>query len=450
MSGPRQPLPRRVPRGSRAPVIVQTTQLWSRVFAYLEAQRRRHGTLFTLRAPGHPPLVFICDPNDIRAILAEPERALRPGEGAAAVSPIVGDQSFMLAHGAEHAIPRNAVLAALSGTEVTRHSPMIQSVARRAIAAWPIDRPIALHDRLRASTLEIALRMLLGRYDEDDLDEQAWKLHGAVLAMLSVTRSPVLTEAYLRSHGPGRRVWQRFLQDRRRVDALLHALIEGRAANAQPRGLVDVLIGVRNPDGSPSTPTQVRDNVMSILLAGHETTAAQLTWAFQLLAHNPTAQETLAAEIARGGEERYLDATVREVLRHRCVFVFGIPRELAATFSLGRQAIDPPAQLLPCIYLLHHDPHRFADPQSFAPDRFLNGNANLKDWLPWGGGRRRCPGAHLATREIKTVLAAVLSTHAVEPASKRIEPPSWRSVIVTPRHGGRVVLRHRPKTNPDN
>lgn len=442
--------PRRSPRGPRSPVLLQTAQLWSRAFSYLEAQSRRRGPRFTLRAPGHPPLVFVSDPEGIRAILAEPERTLRPGLGAAAVCPIVGEQSFMLAHGAEHAIPRSAVLAALNGTEVRCHSPMIRSVASRAIADWPVETPISLHDRLRPLTLEIALRILLGRFDEDDLDAQTWRLHRAVLAMLSVTSSPVLTEAYLRSHGPGRNIWQRFLRDRREVDETLYALIEARPREPRQRGLIDVLADLRNPDGSTSTPNQVRDNVMSILLAGHETTAAQLTWAFQLLAHDQKAQTTLAAEVARGEEERYLDATVKEVLRHRCVFVFGIPRELAATFSLGGQAIDPPAQLLPCIYLLHHDPHRFADPESFSPDRFLTSNANLKDWLPWGGGRRRCPGAHLATHEIKTVLAAVLATHAVEPASKRIEPPSWRSVIVTPRHGGRVVLRRRASIGPDN
>ncbi|MHB1835217.1 MAG: cytochrome P450 [Solirubrobacteraceae bacterium] len=437
MSGPRRSLP----PGPRTPAVMQTAQLWSRAFVYLEAQRHRYGPLFTVRAPGHPPLVFVCDPESIRDIFAEPERDLRPGVGAAAVCPIIGEQSFMLAHGAHHGIPRAALVAALSPKAVQRHSAMVEAVTRRSIATWPVARRFAIHDRLRAMTLEIALRLLLGQVEDAELPSGIWELHGAILAMLSVTSSPVLTEAYLRSHGPGRRIWRRFLEDRTTLDGMLYQLIEDRAANPR-RGLIDVLVALRNPDGSPSTPRQVRDNVMSILLAGHETTAAQLTWAFQLLAHNPTVQRRLSAELAHGPGEQYLDATVKEVLRHRCVFVFGIPRELAATVSVAGQHVAPPAQLLPGIYLLHHDPARFAEPQNFAPERFLNATS-VKDWLPWGGGRRRCPGAHLATHEIKHVLRAVISAYAVEPGSRTLEPPRWRSVIVTPRAGGRVILRRR-------
>lgn len=397
-----------------------------------------------MRVPGHPPLVFVQDVEGIREILATPERDLWPGRGAAAVCPIVGERSFMLAHGPHHAIPRNALLAALSARQVRRHAAMVEAVAQRTLEGWPIEQCVALHPRLRAMTLEVALRLLLGRFDET-LDDETWELHAAILAMLSVTTSPVLTEPYLRGHGPGRRVWQRFLRDRSRVDAMLYELIERERSverGSPAEGLLAMLVGLRNPDGSPSTATQARDNIMSLLLAGHETTAAQLAWAFQLLAHNSAPQARLAAEIDMGATDQYLNATVQEILRHRNVFVFAIPRELAKTVDLGGWSVAPPAQLLPCIYLLHHDPECFPDPGRFLPERFLGCAPDPRTWLPWGGGRRRCPGAHLATLEIRAVLRVVLRSRTVSAVS-RMERPRWRSVIVSPRSGGRVVLRAR-------
>ncbi|MHB1538786.1 MAG: cytochrome P450, partial [Solirubrobacteraceae bacterium] len=220
----------------------------------------------------------------------------------------------------------------------------------------------------------------------------------------------------------------------------------------EPRGegraLLDVLASLPQPDGSLPSPRQVRDNVISVILAGHETTAAQLAWALQLLACNPRAQERLAAELdagatGAGGGQRYLRATVRETLRHRSVFVFGIPRQVSSDVQLAGQTYSPPAQLLPCTYLLHHDPRRFPDPERFAPERFLEPPAGPRAFLPWGGGRRRCPGAQLATLELETVLRAVLTARVVEPVGTRIERPRWRSVIVAPRRGARVVLRER-------
>jgi cytochrome P450 len=444
---------------------VETALLWARAFAYLRRLTRRYGSRFTLRVPGHPPLVFVSDPDGVAAILSEREAALSPGKGAAAVAPIVGERSFMLAHGAEHAAAREALLAALNAKQVQRHAEAIEALARRAVASWPVGEPIALHPRLRALCLEATLRLLLG-CGQGPLDGEAAALHEAVLAMLEVTSRPLLTERYLRACGPGRRAWRRFLADRARVDAILLALIRARVEGPTVEGpraedlfegpraedlfegppqedLLDVLCKLRNADGSPSSPEQVRDNAMSLILAGHETTAAQLAWAFQLLAHHPHAQQRLTADLDGGEHERYLEATVQETLRHRCVFVFGIPRELVAPVEIDGETYDPPAQLLPCIHLLHHDPKRFREPERFMPERFLDAPPDPRAWLPWGGGRRRCPGVHLATLELRAVLRAVLASRDVLPAATAIERPRWRSVIVTPHAGGRVILRER-------
>jgi cytochrome P450 len=318
---------------------------------------------------------------------------------------------------------------------------LVADVARREAASWPRDVPFALHPRLRALTLEIVLRTIFGA--SPPTDRCLYALRDRLLGMLAVTASGVFPEPLLR-HGPGRRIWTRFLCARAEVDRLIYAIIEDRArAGGCSGSLLDKLLAARNPDGSPMSSQQVRDNLMSVVLAGHETTASELAWTFQLLAHNPIVLERLIEEIDGGAGEEYLTATIQEVLRHRPVFLFTIPRAVKQPIVLGGWTYRPGAQLLGCIYLLHHDPALYPKPHEFHPERFLETPPPAYAWLPWGGGRKRCPGLHLAMLELKTVLRTVLASTTVMPAARRIEHPRWRSVIVTPHAGSRVVLHPR-------
>ncbi len=345
----------------------------------------------------------------------------------------------MLSDGPEHRLGRKTTLSAFHSTAIKSHVDTIVELVGRAMAGWPTDTELALHPLLRSLTLELILRTLVGSY-ESPYGDQALALHRLVLDMLEVTASPVFIEPHLR-HGPGRRTWQSFLRYRAEVDRLLYKLIEeNREAS---KGLIGTLSSLSNPDGSPPSNRQVRDNVMSLILAGHETTAAQLAWAFQLLAHNPAVCERLHEEIDKGKGETYLTATIQEVLRHRCVFVFAIPRAIVQPVNIGRYLHGPPVHLLACIYLLHHDPAIYRDPQAFRPERFLSTPPDPRSWIPWGGGRKRCPGLHLAMLEMKTVLRTVLVSRTVHTTAKRIERPRWRSVIVAPHAGSRVILKPR-------
>lgn len=440
--------PSRLPAGPRSSAVVQTLWFWTRAFPYLQRCRRRYGSRFTLRATSHPPLVFLSDPHEINAVMTAPEELLRPGEGGAAVAPIVGDESFMLSDGEAHRVSRKSMVSALDVRAVERHADMISAVTERAIRDWPLNTVIALHPRLRSLTLEVILRTLTGRLTGSAVD-RVRLLHDRVLAMLSVTASPAFVEPRLR-HGPGGRTWQDFLRHRAQVDELLYALIDEQSAVRQvkrsPHDLLGLLTTRATADGPSVARQQARDNIMSLILAGHETTASQLAWAFQLLAHNPTVRDRLVREIDAGLSEEYLIATIQEVLRHRCVFVFAIPRALAKPVEIGGWGYEPPAHLLPCIYLVHHDPRFYPDPHVFRPERFLQAPPSPRTWLPWGGGRKRCPGLHLATLEMKTVLRTILANMTVEPAGGRIEHPRWRSVIITPHAGSRVVLRARSRT----
>jgi cytochrome P450 len=424
------------------PAAVQTFLFWRSPFQFLQFCRRRYGSGFTLAATSQPPLIFLSEPEEIRSLMGVSEKTLRAGEGGRAVSPIVGERSFMLSDGPEHRIGRRTVLAAFHTRAVQRHTDAIVAAGEQALASWPTNKQLALHPRLRSLTLEIILRTLTGRF-AGPLDHFTLTLRDRILEMLKVTASPVFIEPQLR-RGLGRRTWQRFLHSRAQVDQLLAELIDERTERGgSSEDLLGELAALSNPEGSPMSRDQVRDNAMSLILAGHETTAAQLSWAFHLLAHNPSVCGRLYEEIDRGVSEEYLTATIHEVLRHRCVFVFAIPRAVAGRVEIGGRTYQAPAHMLACIYLLHHDPTIYPSPNAFRPERFLGTPPDPHTWMPWGGGHKRCPGLHLAMLEMKTILRTVLAERTIHPASRNLEHPRWRSVIVTPHAGGRVILRAR-------
>ncbi len=431
-----------LPGSSSLPSVIQTSLMWFRPFEYMTRRSRLCGTRFTVRATSRPPLVFLSESREVISVLTAPEETLRPGEGGATVSPIVGERSFMLSDGDAHRIGRKTAIAAFHARAVNRHTDMVVDAARRALARWPTDTPVAMHNGLRALTLEVILRTLTGRLD-GALDSQTALLHRRVLDMLAVTASPTFVEPRLR-HGPGKPIWQRFLRHRAQVDELLTALItDSQAVKEQRDDVLGLFATLPTEDSDQISVRQLRDNVMSLILAGHETTAAQLAWAFQLLAHNPAVRDRLIREIEADVSDEYLTATIQEVLRHRCVFVFAIPRAIAKPVDIGGWTYEPPAHLLACIYLLHHDPTVYADPYAFRPERFLESPPDPQTWIPWGGGRKRCPGLHLATLEMKVVLRTVLEERTPFAATRRMERPSWRSVIVTPHAGSQVVLSSR-------
>lgn len=436
---------RRCARGALPPgppllTAAQTLLVWRWPFAFLSRCRARYGSSFTVDIASHPPLVFLSDPGDIRAMLAAPADVLHPGEGAGTIEPLVGDESFMLLEGEDHLRGRRAVLPAFRERAVGENPELVRELVAREVATWPLGVPFALHGRLRVLTLDTLLRTIFASSPDPGEDELC-ELRDRLLEMLAITASAVLPQPLLR-YGPDRGAWARFLGRRGRVDELLYPLIEHRRrAGGSTGDLLDRLLAARNADGSAFSSRQVRDGMMSLVLAGHETTASELAWAFQLLAHNPAVQDRLAEELDAGAGEEYLAATIKEVLRHRPVFLFAIPRAVKQPLEIGGWRYEPPAQLLASIYLLDHDPALFPEPEAFRPERFLRPAPEA--WLPWGGGRKRCPGLHLATLEIATVLRTVLASMTIRPAQRKIERPHWRSVIVTPHAGSRVVLHPR-------
>ena len=373
-------------------------------------------------------------------MLAADPADLHPGAGATVIAPLIGKRSFMLLEEDEHRNGRKTITPAFHQRMVAHHTALLTGMVEQEVAKWPLDTVIPLHPYIRALTLRVILRTIFSAQDH-----ALQQLHERLMEMLTVTASFILQEPKLRYLPGWHATWKRFVRQHAEVDQLILGLVDRRRreTGGERSDLLDILLSAENPDGSPMRDGQIRDNLMSMILAGHETTTGELAWAFQLLAHSPNVQHRLVEEIDSGTNEEYLTATVHETLRHKPVFLFIIPRKVVKQIEIGDWTYRPPAHLAGCTYLMHHDPELYPNPHQFHPERFLDGTQQPRTWLPWGGGRKHCLGRHFALLEVKTIMRTVLSTRRVLPASKHIENPRWRSAILVPHAGGRVVLRER-------
>jgi cytochrome P450 len=424
------------------PSILQTLACRQWFFSYVGRCQSRYGNRFTVYPMDMSPLVFLSDPDDVQEMIAAPPTALHPGAGGTSLVPLIGGSSFMLCEEEQHRYGRNTIMPSFHRKVVKNYEAMVEAIVEREVASWPLDSPFAIHPRARALMLKLILRAIF--VDEDRLLEA---IHQRLLRSLSVAGSIVLQIPQVR-HFPGwHSTWERFLTHRARADELIFEIIRRRRREAEHGDLVDVLLAAHNPDGSAMIDQQIRDNLMSMILAGHETTTAELAWAFQLLAHNRPAQNLLLEEIDGGMGEQYLTATVSETLRHRPAFPFLIPRAVVEPIEIGGWSYRPPARLLGCTYLMHHDPELYPEPQAFRPERFLGEIRQSPTWLPWGAGRKSCVGRDFALLGMQTVLREVLSTRVALPASSGIERERWRSAVLVPQAGSRIILRARGRSS---
>ena len=321
-----------------------------------------------------------------------------------------------------------------------RLTGLMEDVTERELARWPKDVPTPLHPRLQALTLEVILRAVFGLDPGSRLDG----LRNRLTRILEITSNPGSVFPLLR-RGP---VWQRFLRLRRETDGLLFELIdERRSENGDREDVLSMLLSARYEDGSPMGDAELRDELMTLLVAGHETTASQLAWAFERLGRSPDVLGRLTEEIDAGDEETYLTATVQETLRHRPVLPNAAPRLVMRPVEIGGWEYPAGVCLIANGYLIHHDPAIYPDPYEFRPERFLSEPPGTYTWIPFGGGRRRCLGASFALLEMKIVLRAVLAqSRPVADGDGLTERSRRRAITLSPREGAvTALLERRPE-----
>jgi cytochrome P450 len=434
-----------LPPGPPYPALIQGIALWTRPLPFVERCRARYGKRFTIRFPLAPPFVYLSDPDDVKAVFTAPPDVLHPGEGARVLEPVVGSNSVILLDEAAHIEQRKLMLPAFHGEKMERLSDLVAEVAEREIAGWSREEPIALHPLMQRLTMEVILRAVFGLDPGERLDA----LRKGLSAQLAFGDRPIslvppdpdgLPARVLERVGP----FAKFVRLQERSDALLFELIdERRREQADRDDVLAMLLEARHEDGLPMSAEELRDELMTLLVAGHETTATTLAWAFERLARSPRVVERLLEEIDAGDGDGYVTATIQETMRHRPVLPNAAPRLVKKPVEIGGWTYPPDVALVANTYLLHHDPEIYPDPYAFRPERFLDEPPGTYTWIPFGGGRRRCLGASFAMLEMKLVLPAVLRACELRAAGDRREVARRRNITIRPGGGARVVLRDR-------
>jgi cytochrome P450 len=407
----------------------------------MERCRARYGKRFTIRLLQTPPFVMLSDPDDVKQLFTAPPNVLHPGEGARILEPVVGTNSVILLDEHDHLEQRRLILPAFHGEKMERLSDLMSEVATDQAASWPRDEPIELHPRLQALTLEVILRAVFGLDSGERLDA----LRRRLTEILALGSGPAGVIPFLQRNLGGLTSWSRFIQLRDEADALIFELIDERQAEDSEReDVLSMLVGARHEDGTPMSHQELRDELMTLLVAGHETTASELAWAFERLAREPAVLRRLLDEL-ESDDDAYLTATIQETLRRRPVLPNAAPRLVKQPIEVGGWSYPPGVCLIANTYLIHHDPEIYADPYAFRPERFLDEAPGTYTWIPFGGGRRRCLGASFAMMEMKLVLGAVLAHNEIRLGGDRFELSRRRSITVSPRAGATTVLRARER-----
>ena len=433
-----------LPPGPSLPAALQMVGFWTRPLAFMESCRERYGKRFTIRLPSTPPFVMLADPAAVKQVFTAPPDVLHPGEGAKVLEPIIGRNSVILLDEDAHMAQRKLMLPAFHGERMEQLTELMEEVTAAEVAAIPRGVPLALHPRMQDLTLKIILRAVFGLDPGARFDALRKRL-GAMLEFgdRPISLMPPKADSFVAKVAERVGPFAQFVRIQEEVDEILFALIaERRAEGADRADVLAMLLEATHEDGSPMSEQEIRDELMTLLVAGHETTATTLAWAFERLVREPAVLERLVAEID-AGEDAYVTATIQETLRDRPVLPNAAPRYVAKEVTVGDWTYEPGCALVANGYLIHHDPEIHPDPRSFRPERFLDDPPGTYTWIPFGGGRRRCLGASFAMLEMKVVLKALLGNCQLRDCGDGVEVAQRRNITVRPVRGARMVVAER-------
>jgi len=439
-SAPAHPVRRGLPPGPRGFGARSFYLLAQRPLETLLAWHARYGDLFTVRLPVFGTGVYVADPQAIRDLHTGDQSDLRAGEANAPLGGVLGDRSVLVLDGAEHLRQRRLLLPPFQGSAVRAFRTVIRDVAEREVGRWRPGERFALRERMRALTFEVIARAVFGVERQERIE----RLRRALVAVLDAQYAFLLPDRLLRDLGrlsPGGVVRRRL----QAADALLYEEIARRrgADDLEERAdVLSLLLRARDEDGEPMTDGELRDELMTMLLAGHETTATGLAFAFDLLLHAPATLARLREELASSdGGEAYLDATVTETLRLRPV-IDANQRRLTQPRVVAGWELPAGVSVYPAIAIVHRRPDLYPEPEAFRPERFLDGRTESYAWLPFGGGIRRCIGAALAQAEMAEVIRTVATRAELRAQRPATEQVVMRGVTLVPRHGTPVEVAH--------
>jgi cytochrome P450 len=424
------------PPGSRAPALAQAVSYARDPLGFLIRLQRRYGDIFSVRFPFFGRLVYVARPDLVKALFTGSPAVFHAGEANATVlEPAVGPTSVLTLDDQPHMRQRKLLLPPFHGERIERYGELIVEMTRREMESWPVGEPFALRPHTQRITLAVIMRAVFGVHDEARLAHFERLIDDFARRVGVITSFPMLRRDLGRLSP-----WNRFLRSRAALDEFIYEEIRLRRAEPgyeERDDVLSLLLGARDEDGEAMSDLELRDELVTVLGAGHETTATGLAWAVERLVRNPVVLAKLRDSIA-AGEEDYLAATVKETLRARPVIV-DVARKLTAPATIGAYDIAAGKFVLAAIAALHYREDLFPDPYEFRPERFLEGKADNYAWIPFGGGVRRCIGAAFAEYEMRLILREFVERAELRAVDQEPEPVRIRNITLVPAKGTMVV-----------
>jgi cytochrome P450 family 110 len=442
----------KLPPGPRHLPLVQTLQWGFRPLDLMDRCARRFGPTFTLRLGGLADVVMVSEPEHIKQVFTADAEVLKAGQGKRVIELLLGPNSLLLLDGKPHLRQRRLLQPPFRGERMQAYTNTIHEVTLASLERWPVGEPFKVLPLLQDITLNVILRAVFG------MEEGAAMRHFASLARELFEPPPVLLTflTFLQRDLPGS-PFRKFIKLRDRVDAELHTLIaeRRRAPNLTERtDILSLMLGARDEQGQAMTDAELRDELVTMIAAGHETTATTLAWTFDLLLGEPEASARLDEEIrsvlgegaldpAKVKALEYTEAAIKEALRLRPIFPI-VVRAVCAPFSIAGYDLPVGSVVAPCIHLAHRRPATYPDPERFQPQRFLGDVKNDPyAWMPFGGGMRRCLGMAFGLYEARIVLATAWRHLMLRRATPAPAQQVRRGVLMAPENDMMLVASRR-------
>jgi cytochrome P450 len=437
--------PAALPPGPPLPKWLQTLAFITVHDPFVRACQRRYGSMITFRTAFDPGWVMVSDPALVKELFRGPPERLRAGEANALLGPVLGERSVLLLDGREHLRQRKLLLPPFHGERMRAHEAVMLAAADRAIDAWPVGSEVRLLGSMQALTLEVIMRAVFGM----GAGPREAELRESIRETLAPAgrRLGVIVLALSGGRLGDRGVMAQFRQRRARMDALVYDEIARRreAGDLEARDdVMSMLLAARDEEGRPMTDEELRDELVTLLVAGHETTATGASWMFDLVLRSPRVLARCRSAVD-AGDDRYLDAVVRETLRIRPV-IPAVGRVVrGGPFELGGVSIPEGVEINPSIVGMHRRSDSYPEPKDFRPERFLGDDPpDTYEWIPFGGGTRRCLGASFALMEMRVVLRRVLERCELRPVGSRPDTVARQGITLVPKRGVRVVQTRPP------
>jgi cytochrome P450 len=429
---------RGLPPGPTGPGWWQSSQWMFRPIEFMERCRRRYGQIFTLRLGPKHNVTMVADPRLAKEVMAGDPTVFRAGDTNGLFRPVVGSNSILLLDGDAHMRQRKILLPGFGAPHGAQFVDQVREITQERIAGWKPGQRLRLQDEMEAISFGSIMRVVFG----DHSDDSHAGLRRLIPEMMDRCDSPFTLMPWFRRELGGGSPYARLMRVIDEIDSILYETIAERRADPMTQlrdDTLSLLLRAEHEDGSPLSEQEIRDEVLTMVMAGYETTTSGCAWALERLLRSPEKLERLTAELTAGEDDAYLDAVVKETLRVRPV-VPVVARHLAEAVELDGYVIPAGSTVMVSIYLVHNDEETYPEPAEFKPERFLNGTPDGASWIPFGGGVRRCIGARFAELEMKVVLTQVLATARLRAVGRSAEGMKRKRFTLAPEGGAAAVV----------